>query len=64
MADQTPGITHEDSIGSQDPHLQVEEKKKSRRPASEEAPDALRMEKRMRLTFGLNLQIPRFASSD
>ncbi|PMD44775.1 Lem3/Cdc50 [Hyaloscypha variabilis F] len=34
MADQAPGMTHEDSIGSQDPHNLVEEKKKSRRPAN------------------------------
>jgi hypothetical protein len=39
-------MTHEDSIGSQDPHNQEEEKKtKSRRPASEEVPDVLRMER-------------------
>jgi len=64
MADQAPGMTHEDSIGSQDPHNLVEEKKKSRRPASEEAPDALRMEMETELTFGRNLQIPRSASRD
>jgi hypothetical protein len=46
MVDQTPGMTHEDSIGSQDPHNIEEEKKtKSRRPASEETLDALHMER-------------------
>jgi len=64
MADQTPGMTHEDSIGSQDPRNQVEEKKKSRRPASEEAPDILRMEKEWKLTCVLSLQIRHSASSD
>jgi hypothetical protein len=64
MADPTPGMTHEDSIGSQDPHLQPKEKSKSRRPASMEAPGDLRKQKEMELTVGSFLQILRSASSD
>jgi hypothetical protein len=46
MADPQPGIVHEDSISSQDPNAQdAGPKTKSRRPASEEFLDDLRMKR-------------------
>jgi hypothetical protein len=64
MAEPTPGMTHEDSIDTQDPRNQEEKKTKSRRPASEESLDDLRMQRRLGLTFGSFLQTLRFASND